>query len=430
MSHKAFDASEVRRLAAGQSIAFPQYPGLRITARDTKRTWTYRYAHPETKQQKQMRLGIWPALDFAHAVITWEAARAARDKGIDIGAEQRAAKREAKQVADAKQRATQQTVGWLVEEYLTHVVDPVRKVKGAKEARRLLERFTKAKRGKLARDLTRDEAHEIIAAAARGDGRGALCERQALMTRQELRAAWEHGLARGVVEANVFAGKTVGGKFKAKKRDRHLSDDEAGQLLRWWDQPGTHSRTVRDALELTMRTGMRSGEVCGIHTDELNERNGVLWLDIPAERMKQGRPHSVPLVGRARTIVDARRAAGDGFLFAQRGGRRPIAQKVLGVEVYACSGRSDAPAYASRPVCPVTEWAPHDLRRTARTMLAEMGCPFEVAEAILAHALPGVAAVYSHARHDAAKVEWLTKLGSHLDVLAAGTKVVRLKKRA
>jgi len=134
---------------------------------------------------------------------------------------------------------------------------------------------------------------------------------------------------------------------------------------------------------------------------ELVERAGVLWVEIPAERMKAGRAHCTPLVGRAREIVEARMLTGSPFLFArrQREGHesRAIEQKVLGVEVYAHAGRSKAAAYARRRMCPVRDWAPHDLRRTARTLLAELGCPFEVGEAILAHTLPGVARVYSRA---------------------------------
>jgi len=191
---------------------------------------------------------------------------------------------------------------------------------------------------------------------------------------------------------------------------------------------------VADALELVLRTGRRSGEVCGIQTKELVERAGVLWVEIPPERMKAGKAHSAPLVGRAREIVGARMLTGSPFSFArrQREGNEPraIEQKVLGVEVYAHAGRSKAAAYAQKRVCPVRDWAPHDLRRTARTLLAELGCPFEVGEAILAHRLPGVAGVCNRAGYEAQKIEWLGKLGDHLDALAASHNVVSMNRRA
>jgi integrase len=64
-------------------------------------------------------------------------------------------------------------------------------------------------------------------------------------------------------------------------------------------------------------------------------------------------------------------------------------------------------------------WAPHDLRRTARTMLARLGCPNEVAEAILGHLQPGVQGVYNRHQYDAERRQWLTLLAAHLESLAA-----------
>jgi integrase len=68
---------------------------------------------------------------------------------------------------------------------------------------------------------------------------------------------------------------------------------------------------------------------------------------------------------------------------------------------------------------PVSHWAPHDLRRTARTRLAALGCPEEVSESILGHVLPGVQGVYNQHAYDAEKVEWLKRLSEHLESLAA-----------
>ena len=218
---------------------------------------------------------------------------------------------------------------------------------------------------------------------------------------------------------------------KMEKRQRVLDAEEAGLLLRWMHEPSTYSRSVRDALGIALRTGLRSGEVCGIHTRELVYRGDVLWLEIPGKRMKMGKPHKVPMVGRAREIVLARMPERGGYLFpSSKDPHKPIAQKVLGVEVYACSGRSKSDAYKHRKVCPVKDWAPHDLRRTARTLLAELGCPYEIGEAILAHELPGVAGDYNKAEHLQARVEWLTWLGDRLDELTAARAALVLVKTA
>lgn len=50
-------------------------------------------------------------------------------------------------------------------------------------------------------------------------------------------------------------------------------------------------------------------------------------------------------------------------------------------------------------------------------MLAALGCPSEVAEAILGHVAPGVVGIYN--RHDYLDERrvWLTRLSGHLETL-------------
>ena len=67
----------------------------------------------------------------------------------------------------------------------------------------------------------------------------------------------------------------------------------------------------------------------------------------------------------------------------------------------------------------VTHWSPHDLRRTGRTMLAAMGCPIEIGEAILGHVQPGVIGVYNVYRYDKERRHWLTLLSGRLESLAS-----------
>jgi hypothetical protein len=122
----------------------------------------------------------------------------------------------------------------------------------------------------------------------------------------------------------------------------------------------------------------------------------------------------VPLVGRALEIANRRKDGG--YWFPSRVGGH-IAQKVLGVEVYAHSGRSKAKIYSGKAVCPVKDWAPNDLRKTARSHLAALGCPFEVAESVLHHKVPGVGGLYNQHKYLNEKREWLNKLSKHYQTL-------------
>jgi integrase len=62
----------------------------------------------------------------------------------------------------------------------------------------------------------------------------------------------------------------------------------------------------------------------------------------------------------------------------------------------------------------------HDLRRTLRTGLAELGVGFEVAERVLNHAMPGLQAVYNRHSYAAEKRTALVLWAEH--VLSLTTK--------
>ena len=66
------------------------YPGLRLVVATTRKAWTYRYAQPQTGKQRQLTLGVWPAVGFGEAVAAWEKARGSRSKCVDVGGERRA----------------------------------------------------------------------------------------------------------------------------------------------------------------------------------------------------------------------------------------------------------------------------------------------------------------------------------------------------
>ena len=60
----------------------------------------------------------------------------------------------------------------------------------------------------------------------------------------------------------------------------------------------------------------------------------------------------------------------------------------------------------------------HDLRRTLRTGLAELGVRFEVAERVLNHAVPGLEAVYNRHSYAAEKRAALALWAEHVLALA------------
>ena len=69
----------------------------------------------------------------------------------------------------------------------------------------------------------------------------------------------------------------------------------------------------------------------------------------------------------------------------------------------------------------VAPWPHHNLPRPGRPLLASLGCPNEIGEAIMGHLPPEMVATYNAYSYAAERAEWLTKLSEHLESLASPT---------
>jgi len=388
-------ALQVKRHDAGVLSDAAPHQGLRLRAnKDGSKTWTYRYR--SAGKLKQLKLGSFPAMSLAEARGALLDQKKLREKNLDP---QRVA---ANKRLEAE--LTSFTFTQMVDLYLVERIEKDRTSKGAAEARRLFEYDMGSLASRLVEDVQPVEIHNHILAIA---GRA---PRLALAFRAELTRAWRYAANTGRLNIPCPINSDTGGKLRQGKRERFLSAVELQLLLPWMDN---YSDTVADALRLTLYLGLRSGEVCKLRDAWMGEEQDGWWLTIPASEMKKGHSdHRVPLTGSALDI--AKKRSGCGYWFPSRV-HSHIEQKVLGVEVYSYSGRSKAKRYKNKALCPVKNWAANDLRKTARTHLAAMGCPFEVAEAILHHKLPGVGGLYNRYSYENEKREWLTKLGDLFD---------------
>lgn len=202
---------------------------------------------------------------------------------------------------------------------------------------------------------------------------------------------------------------------------RVLSDAELGEVIRWLPN---FPRSTQDALVLYMWTATRGAEIVSMHASEIAEEADGWWWTVPKAKTKNAdHPLAtdlrVPLIGRALFVVKRRLAvAQGGYLFPSRTKRGHIEQKAVSLSVWSHQPYSETKPEYIRARMDVTNWAPHDLRRTSRTLLAAMRCPQEVAEAVLGHVQPGVVGVYNRHGYDAEKRHWLTLLDERLEELA------------
>ncbi len=154
----------------------------------------------------------------------------------------------------------------------------------------------------------------------------------------------------------------------------------------WWNCLNGRDGMAARALQFACLTAARSGEVRGMTWAEV-DLDAALWV-IPAERMKAGREHRVPLPGKAVELLQglARLNSSPYVFYAPQGGmlsdmalsavmrRIQAAEEKAGREGFLDS-RSGRPA------------VPHGLRSTFRDWAAEKGYDHVQAELALAHAV-------------------------------------------
>lgn len=183
----------------------------------------------------------------------------------------------------------------------------------------------------------------------------------------------------------------------AVSRERVLSSAE----LKWlWAATGDMNWPYGPFLKLLILTAQRRSEVAGMRWDELVlQGNDPGWL-IPASRTKNKREQWVPLAGVCIDIIETlprvlNKDQKAEFVFTTTG-NTPISgftKAKQDVDAGMQSYREKDGVSGSIPA-----WTFHDLRRTAATGMARLGCPIHVVEAVLNHksgTISGVAAVYN-----------------------------------
>ena len=170
-----------------------------------------------------------------------------------------------------------------------------------------------------------------------------------------------------------------------KLKNGHLATmpyvDVPSLVTRLRDAKGTGAR----ALEFTVLTAARSGESRGAKWAEI-DFDAKIWT-VPAERMKAGKEHRVPLSDRAVAIVQEMRTKSVGDLvFAGTNPRRPISDMTMAKALKTAGGSA---------------FTVHGFRSAFRDWSAEETLhQREVAEAALAHAV-GDAVERAYRRGDA-----------------------------
>ncbi len=415
-----FDARSAKLLAPGDHLVVDGCPGLRLVATQTRKTWTVRYKDAAGRM-KQLALGQWPVMPVHAAMTGWQELKDKRAAGVDPV--------QARKSAKVVQRPPAvYTVRDVVDDYITGHINTARKAAGALASRRMLL---------AALDADPDFADMVASQVSRSVAFAVLDAKKATPTaaqklRSLLGSAWDLALDAGRLDGDTpnwwrqvmrgrlkSRGKIICGQHQGQVR-RVLQHTEVATLLAWL--PNMHALGC-DAVVMYLWTCTRGAEFLAMRPEHVINEGGQWWWTVPKSQTKNAGTANavdlrVPLFGRALEVVQRRLASVGvpGWMFEDARGDQ-YTQHDFSTYIYNLMPYS--PKVTGRQstgglVLPVTHWSPHDLRRTGRTLLAALGCPNEIGEAVLGHVPAGIVGVYNAYSYDAERVLWLGRLDGFL----------------
>jgi integrase len=192
---------------------------------------------------------------------------------------------------------------------------------------------------------------------------------------------------------------------------------QVGGLLRAIDE-FMGSFVVKAALTLAPLVFVRPGELRHAEWAEI-DLDAAQW-NIPAEKMKMGRPHIVPLARQAVAVLKELHAlTGEGrYLFpSMRTNARPMSENTVNAALRRMGFGKD-------------EMTGHGFRAMASTILHEQGWPSDVIERQLAHVERNkVKGAYNRAEYLPERTRVMQAWADYLDALKAGGAVIPMRGR-
>ena len=199
-------------------------------------------------------------------------------------------------------------------------------------------------------------------------------------------------------------------KPKERARTRVLSDDEIRTI---WPELAT-AETFGAFTKTLLLTAQRRHEVAHMSRKEIGS-DGI-WT-IPPERYKAKRPNFVPLSKAALAVIAAQPNHDNcDYVFPSRA-NTPYSgfsksKAKLDKAVFAAMKNR---AKKGAKVGPIPNWTLHDLRRTAKTLMARAGVRPDISERVLGHVIAGVEGTYDRHSYANEKRDALEKLAAQIE---------------
>lgn len=373
--------------------------GLRVSPNGGK-TWVLRYRH--NRLQRRFKLGIYPAMTLADARLLADSSRSTVDKGGDP-------------FADRARDKTAKTFKDLAAEYIERHAKPKKKT-WREDQRNLDEDLLPKWRHLRPSEIKRADVRERIEAVV---DRGSPVHANRVLAL--IRKIFNFAIERDWLEYNPC--HMVKRPGKERPRDRVLTPDE---IRRFWAATEVEPPPIRAAFRLRLLTAQRGGEILNMRWRDVDLE--TRWWVIPGEFAKNGLSHRVPQNAQAVSILEElrdwleRRIEEINVLRA----KKHLEPKVFSDWVFPSRWYADEPLEWTRKATgrlkdlSDLDFRPHDLRRTAASLMTSTGISRVVVQKILNHVETGVTAVYDRYSYDNEKRVALEAWGRQVEAIVAG----------
>ena len=388
--------------------------------------WRYRFGG----ELKDYTCGTWPKKSLKELRDRCDSARQLLASGKDPNKEKQIAQLDKKaeqaeaisqahsRIAHAEAQQARMTVSDLFERWAT--VELIRRKDGGKEIRRMFHKDVLPALGQIAVEDVRKGHITAVTDVLLARG----VTRMAKLIFSLIRQMFRYAVDRDIIDYDPTASirkARIGGK--PTERERVLSEEEIRHLS--LKLPAAKiTATTECALWITLATGCRIGELLRAEWQHVNLDSSE-WL-IPAEHSKNGKPLTVYLSDFDVRNFKALQAINGSspWCFPNRLGNSHLCLKTVTKQVGDRQRASKNGPLFGRSLDTDTlslsggRWTPHDLRRTAATLMTAMGVLPQVAEKCLNHTEDsGQTRIYQRHNYDDEKREAWRVLGVRLTVL-------------
>lgn len=367
---------------------------LKINPTGTKK-WLLKYYGPFTKKRTNLTFGVYPDISLADARKLRAKAKELLAKDIDP-----------KEHKDNLSRENKERI----ENTLLNVASKWFEVKRAQISKDYATDVWRSLELHVFPDLGKYPISEVTAPIAIKTVQP-IAEKGSLETvkrlNQRLNEIMSYAVNTGLIHSNPLAGVKAAFEKPKKQNMPTIKPDELPKFMQALSIASIKIVT-RYLIEWQLHTMVRPSEAAGIKWDEIDFDN-KLW-NIPAERMKKKRPHSVPLTQQALNLLSAIKPISGHreYIFpADRNPRKHTNESTANTAIKRMG-------YKDKLVA-------HGLRSLASTTLNEQGFDGDVIEAALAHVDSNeVRRAYNRADYLNLRATMMAWWSDHIETCATG----------